>query len=411
MTDTLLSVHEAQQRILMGFTRLPAERIPLQDGLGRVLAEDLFAAFDLPPFANSSMDGFAVRSAEVQSATLQQPIVLPISADIPAGGQMPQPLPMGSAARVMTGAPIPPGANAVVPVEDTDADFNSPALPQVRIFSPAPFGQAIRPQGQDVHAGQLLLTAGRILRPQDLALLAAQGVDPLTVIRRPRVALLSSGDELAQPGQPLQPGQVYDSNSPLLAALLSEAGAQVIRLGVAPDDPQQLYALLNAAMTASPAPDLIVTSGGVSVGAYDYLRQVIEAHGRITFWRVNMRPGKPLAFGNFAGVPVCGLPGNPVSAYVGCRVFILPILARLSGQLQVAQQEERATLQEAITSDGRESYLRGIVEWQDGKWLARLSGHQGSGNLAALVQANALLIVPSEVKSLPSGAEVKWWRL
>lgn len=410
----ILSVKEAQARILSFFQPVDVEIIPLAECAGRVLAEDITAPGDLPPFANSSMDGFAVRSADVQTAIKNKPVLLKIVADIPAGIPTSTVIQAGQAARIMTGAPLPEGADAVVPVEDTDHPSGpaaqgapQPVLDHVRILRNAQPGAFIRPRGQDVQQGQTLLTKGRRLKPQEVGMLATIGRAEVLVFRRPRVALFSSGDELAQPGQTLAPGQIYDSNSYFLAATLEREGAQVIRLGTARDNPLQIEALLDSAVEHRI--DLIVTSAGVSVGAFDYVRQVIESKGRLNFWTVNMRPGKPLAFGSFSEVPLISLPGNPVSAFVGCRVFVLPVIRKLSGREEWFAQRRLATIEKPIESDGRESYLRANVQNQAGKLVAALTGHQGSGNLYSLVQANALLIVPSGVKSLPSGTEVEIW--
>ncbi len=417
----LLSVQEAQQRILSVFHATQTESVALANSAGRVLAEDVSAPGDLPPFTNSSMDGFAVRASDTADATPEKPVSLRVIADIQAGGPA-EPLPKpGLAARIMTGAPLPPGADAVVPVEDTNwqpgvtgaLDINASEQSTVLVYGGIQAGEHIRPKGQDVRRGQLLLQKGRQLLPQDLGMLASVGKAAVTCYRRPRVALFSSGNELVLPGQSLAPGQIYDSNQFVLAALLEQAGADVLRLPTAPDDPLEIKNILNQAVAAGV--DLIVTSAGVSVGAYDYVREIIEAHGNLKFWRVNMRPGKPLAFGEFSNIPLIGLPGNPVSAYVGCRVFVFPAIFKLAGLSKLQPRRERATLSEPVESDGRESYLRAIVSpqsTQEGAGLtARLTGHQGSGNMYSLVQANALLIVPSGVKSLPSGSEVDIWFL
>jgi molybdopterin molybdotransferase len=410
----LLSVQEAQARILSFFQAVDEEAVPVAQCAGRTLAKDISAPGDLPPFANSGMDGFAVRAADVQAATANAPVRLKIIADIPAGSTTSAILQTGQAARIMTGAPLPGGADAVVPVEDTDLHASLPAsspaaqVPeQVSVLRGVRVGDFVRPRGQDVRQGQTLLNKGRKLQPQDTGILAAIGLAQVQVFRRPRVALFSSGDELVPPGQALKPGQIYDSNSFMLAAILEREGAQVIRLGNAPDDPDQIELLLSKAITQQV--DLIVTSAGVSVGAFDFVRQVIEAKGSLDFWKVNMRPGKPLAFGSFSGIPLISLPGNPVSAFVGCRVFVIPVMRKLSGREQVLSPRRKAVIDQPIESDGRESYLRAIVQNQGGKLAAILTGHQGSGNLFSLVQANALLIVPSEVKSLPSGTEVEIW--
>jgi molybdopterin molybdotransferase len=233
------------------------------------------------------------------------------------------------------------------------------------------------------------------------------GVPHVLVYRKPRVALFSSGDELLPPEAPLTEGKIRDSNSYTLAALLEDAGAQVIRLGVARDARDSVQALLDKAVEQNV--DLILTSAGVSVGAFDFVKQVIEVHGRMDFWRVNMRPGKPVAFGEYKQTPFIGLPGNPVSAYVGFEVFVRGALGRLSGSSITVRPTVRVTCAEQIDSDGRESYLRGQVVEENGSLVARLTGHQGSGNLHSLVQANALLIIPAGVKCVPAGQEVQAW--
>lgn len=409
--NNLLSVRDAQARILSEFQPVNTEKIAITDSAGRILGEDIQAPGDLPPFANSSMDGFAVRAEDINSASANAPVYLEIIADIPAGAMPDVTVGCQQAARIMTGAPLPPGADAVVPVEDTDfgSDQFAPAPGRVAVMAAVSAGQYVRPKGQDIRQGQTLLQKGRRLQPQDVGLLASIGQGEVCVFRRPRIALFSSGDELVQPGQPLEAGKIYDSNQYMLQALLEREGAQVIRLGTARDDPHQVYEVLSRSLEHHV--DLIVTSAGVSVGAFDYVRQVIEAHGTLGFWRVNMRPGKPLAFGSFANIPLIGLPGNPVSAYVGCRVFVIPVVRHLSGQNEIPQQRIKAVLTHPVESDGRESYLRAVVTEEAGKIIATLTGHQGSGNLYSLVQANALLIVPSGVKSLPSGSEVEIWRI
>ena len=414
MANLLLSVKEAQAQIVSAFQAVPQELAAVIEAGGRVLGEPVFAPGDLPAFDSSSMDGFAVRAEDAAGCTPEQPMTLEVIGDIPAGTFPDFTLQAGQAARIMTGAPLPRGADAVIPIEDTDA-MNDPQIGGQNvaapgwagIFRPAQPGQNVRPRGQDIRRGEQLLSPGRMLRPQDIGLLVSVGRTSVAVYRRPRIALFSSGDELAQPGQPLKPGQIYDSNQYVLAGVLENAGAQVFRLGVVRDDPDQIYETLRRSLEYRV--DLIVTSAGVSVGAFDYIRQVITAHGDLSFWRVNMRPGKPLAFGSFMGIPLIGLPGNPVSSYVGCQVFVLPALYRLAGREQSAPARRRAVLTHPIDSDGRESYLRAVVTEEQGRLAAALTGHQGSGNLLSLVQANALLIVPSGVKSLPSGSEVDIW--
>lgn len=409
---TLLSVDQARERILSNFQPVTTETLPLTGCLSRVLAQDIVAANDFPPFNNSSMDGFAVRAADTQNATPDSPPRLRVVADIPAGSHPTISLASGEAARIMTGAPTPGGADAVVPVEDTDfnnRDAGTPAPGEVQIFKPARSGANIRPRGMDIRAGLVTLHKGRRLKPQDLGLLAMLGFAEVPVHRKPRVALFSSGDELLPVDAPLEAGKIRDSNSYTLAALVEEAGAEVVRLGVAKDSHEAVQALLERAVELHV--DLILSSAGVSVGAFDYIKQVIESNGKMDFWRVNMRPGKPVAFGEHKKIPFIGLPGNPVSAFVGFEVFVRAALQRLGGLSDGGRPTVRVKCEEQIESDGRESYLRARVreDAERGNFIAHLTGHQGSGNLHSLVQANALLIIPAGVKCVPAGQEVDAW--
>jgi len=407
---TLLSVDQARERILSNFQPVTTETLPLTGCSNRVLAQDISAANDFPPFDNSSMDGFAVRAADTQAATSASPRRLRVVADIPAGSHTLVSLAPGEAARIMTGAPTPDGADAVVPVEDTDfnnRDAGTPAPTEVQIFKPARSGANIRPHGMDLRAGYVALHTGRRLKPQDLGLLAMLGVAQVPVYRKPRLALFSSGDELLEVDAPLEDGKIRDSNSYTLAALSKEAGTEVIRLGVARDERDSVKALLDKAVELHV--DLILSSAGVSVGAFDYVKQVIESDGKMDFWRVNMRPGKPVAFGEYRHIPFIGLPGNPVSAFVGFEVFVRAALQRLGGALDGVRQTVRVRCAEQIDSDGRESYLRAQVREENGNLIAHLTGHQGSGNLHSLVQANALLIIPAGVKCVPAGQELQAW--
>lgn len=407
---SLLSVDQARERILSHFQPVTTETLPLAGCSQRVLAQDISATSDLPPFDNSSMDGFAIHAADVQDAGTESPSSLRVVADIPAGSQPTISLAPGESARIMTGAPLPDGADAVVPVEDTDfdnRDAGTPAPDRVQIFRPAKAGANVRPRGMDLSAGEVVLHTGRVLKPQDLGLLAMLGFADVSVYRKPRIALFSSGDELLPVDAPLEEGKIRDSNSYTLAALVEGAGNEVIRLGVAKDNPDSVRALLEKAVERNV--DLIISSAGVSVGAFDFVKQVIETNGKMDFWRVNMRPGKPVAFGEYKQIMFIGLPGNPVSSFVGFEVFVRPALQRLSGALDGDRTTVRVRCEEQIDSDGRESYLRAQVHEADGSLIARLTGHQGSGNLHSLVQANALLIIPAGVKCVPAGQEVKAW--
>ncbi|MEJ2598379.1 MAG: molybdopterin molybdotransferase MoeA [Anaerolineales bacterium] len=408
--QTLMGVTQARERLLSFFSPLNTEIVPLDHSAGRTLGEDIYSSLNLPPFSNSSMDGFAVRSEDVIGASKESPVTLPVEADIPAGKTLLIHLLPGSAARIMTGAPLPEGADAVVPVEDTDfnyRDIGQSAPKKVRIYRNARPGDFIRPKGQDVKQGELVMQNGIKLRPQDLGFLGMLGVAKLPLYRQPRVAILSSGDELVPVDVPLTPGKIHDSNTYTLMAAVQEAGAVPINLGIVPDRAAEVEASLDRAVNHGV--DLIMSSAGVSVGAFDFVRSVVESRGSLDFWRVNMRPGKPLAFGHYQDVPFVGLPGNPVSSYVGFEVFVRPAILKMNGQQALTRKTERVRLIEKVESDGRESYLRAIVQRQDDSWVARLTGHQGSGNLRSLVLANALLVIPSGVKSLPAGEEVDAW--
>ncbi|MBI3152378.1 MAG: molybdopterin molybdotransferase MoeA [Chloroflexi bacterium] len=414
----MLSVAEARERILSHFQTTATESIPLVACANRVLAVDISAAYDLPLFDNSAMDGFAIRADE-PSASSTTPSTTPspssslrtrlnVVADIPAGSTPQVTLKPGEAARIMTGAQLPAGANAVIPVEDTDfhnREAGTAAPETVSFERKVKAGENVRPRGMDIHAGELVLKKGQALKPQDLGLLAMLGIANVQVYKKPRVALLSSGDELLEVDAPLESGKIRDSNSYTLASLIESANGEVLRLGVAKDTRESVEGLLQQAVREDV--DFILTSAGVSVGAFDFVKEVIEANGSLNFWRVNMRPGKPLAFGKYLDKQFIGLPGNPVSAFVGFEIFVRPVLERLSGQLDGSRRKVRVRSEEEIESDGRESYLRAKIREENGILFAKLTGHQGSGNLLSLVQADALLIIPAGVKCVPAGQEVE----
>jgi molybdopterin molybdotransferase len=401
----MLSVSEARERILAVFLPVESQTVSLNRAAGRVLARDIAAETDLPLFDNSSVDGFALHKADFAC-----PRTLNVVADIRAGETSETPIRPGQSARIMTGAPLPPGAEAVVMVEDTDFNVRTPGTPApqtVTIHKSVRPGENIRRRGDDLHTGDEVLSAGMRLRAQEIGLLAMLGAAEVLVYRQPRFALLSSGDELLPVEAPLTPGKIHESNSYALAALAEAAGVELIRLGVAADTEADVRSRLERAVEAKA--DVIVSSAGVSVGAFDYVKYVIEEDGELDFWKVNMRPGKPLAFGKYRGVPFFGLPGNPVSAFVGFEVFVRPALEKLSGLELRPRPHQMARLAESLESDGRESYLRAVISQENGVLVARLTGHQGSGNIFSLVRANALLIVPSGVKSLPANSDVEIW--
>ncbi|MBK9926347.1 MAG: molybdopterin molybdotransferase MoeA [Anaerolineales bacterium] len=409
---SLLSVQQARERILSQFNPVQTEIVPITACINRILGMDIVAADDLPLFDNSSMDGFAIRAADSSNAAPASRVTLSVVADLPAGSTPTISLAPGQAARIMTGAQMPQGADSVIPVEDTDFNDRSPGThaPETVSFEKiVKKGENVRPRGMDVHAGDVVLKRGSILKPQDIGLLAMLGFSEVEVYKRPLIALLSSGDELLEAGAPLESGKIRDSNSYMLAALIESTYAEVLRLGIAKDTRASVQGLIDQAVQLNV--DLILSSAGVSVGAFDYVKEVVESHGSLNFWRVNMRPGKPVAFGEYKGIPFIGLPGNPVSAFVGFEVFVRDTLQRLSGHSDRNRLTVRVRCEEEILSDGRESYLRAIVHEENGQYVANLTGHQGSGNLLSLVQANALLIIPAGVKCVPAGQEVNAWLL
>ncbi len=403
MADNLMNVDVALAHILAEVAPLAGETVPLTDAFGRVLAADIVSALDLPPFANSAVDGYAVRAHDVQRAGQ----IFAVSMDIRAGTVPQRPLPPREAARIMTGAPLPEGADAVVMMEDTDTAFapDQPTAAQVTVLKPVTSGANVRPVGENIRQGQTVLPAARVLRPADIGLLASIGAHTVTVRRRPRVALLSSGDELVDIDQPLRPGTIHDSNSYALEAAVRQLGGIPLRLPPAADTLPAVRALFQAALDVQP--DLIVSTAGVSVGAADLVRTVLEAMGEINFWRINLRPGKPLAFGHLGGVPFFGLPGNPVSALVTFEVMVRPVLMTLQGRADHVQTVT-ATSAETVPSDGRRTFVRVRLEKDaHGAWLAHTTGTQSSGALYSLVLADGLMIIPEDVTVIPAGSLVQ----
>ena len=373
--EKLLSVESARKIILEKFQIKDSLLLPVSESLGRVLSRDVYAILDLPSFNNSSMDGFAVIVENIRNASNENPVELMIIEDIAAGMAPKQTINNLQASRIMTGAPVPAGADAVVPVEFTnfsDRYYQKELPASILVNRSVSIGDYIRPQGQDIQKGEKIFSQGHQLRPQDLGFLAAQGFKKIETVTQPVIALLSSGDELAQPGEVLQPGKIYDSNTIIIKSLLESFGATVINLGIARDNLEDIKnKLINI---QSMHVDLLVSTAGVSVGVYDFIRDVILEDGSLSFWKVNMRPGKPLTFGEYKKVPFVGLPGNPVSAYVSTLVFIKPIINQLLG-MQEKINLNTAILEEEIRSDGRESYLRAEISFDQTNYKAKLTGH------------------------------------
>ncbi|MCS7251327.1 MAG: molybdopterin molybdotransferase MoeA [Anaerolineae bacterium] len=401
-----LGVGEARQMILEEFGPLPPESVTLSQALGRVLAEAVRAEHDLPPFPNSAMDGYAVRAIDTEGARPEHPIHLRVIGEAAAGHPFSGAIEPGTTVRIATGALLPAGADAVVPVEDTN-DRWGPGHPlplMIAVFRAVRPGEFVRPAGEDVARGTIVLEPGTVLMPGALALLAALGRLEILVHRRPRVALLAIGDELIEPGQSLPPGCIYETNRTALAAQVLEAGGEPIVLGIARDDPEDLQRLLDEA--AAHRSDLIVSSAGASVGAHDWVKEVVSRHGEIRLWKVRIRPGKPFAFGYYRGIPFFGLPGNPVSAMITFDQFVRPALRRMGGYPRWGRLRIPARLTEPVSSDGRETYFRARITYEDGQFQARLSGLQGSHNLSAMAWANGWVILAEGIRALPAGATI-----
>ena len=395
---SLLSVDAYQAAILAAISPLPPVSLELADAEGCVLAEDVTAAVSLPSFDNSSMDGYAVHAADTTHSSERKPLTLEVTAEIAAGDTGAYQLASGTAIKIMTGARMPAGADAVVPVEWTDGGGK-----RVEIYRPVAAGNAVRYVGGDATEGETLLTKGIRMRPMQIAVAASAGRKMIKVRPRPRVVVLSTGNELTEPGTPLVPGQIWDSNSYMLAAAAREAGAVTSRRAVVPDDPAGVLPALEAQLSEA---DLLVTTGGVSMGGeHDVVKAALRELGTVAFGKVAMQPGMPQGFGTLGEgrVPIFTLPGNPVSAYVSFQLFVRPAIAALQDTGDLRLPVARATLTGPVRSpEGRRSFLRGVLT---GGQVAPLSG-QGSHQIAALGRANALIVVPEETTRLPEGEAV-----
>ncbi len=392
------SVDEHLADLLAGIEAIAPLDLQLLDAHGCILSESVVADVDLPSFDNSSMDGYAVRVEDVAGASDSTPVRLPVVGDIAAGSQSAYSVQPGLSTRIMTGAPIPAGAEAVVPIEWTDQGIAAVTITR----APKP-GQSIRRRGEDVKAGELVLESGTRLGPGQIGLLAAVGRDRVKVRPRPRVVIISTGSELVEPGQPTRTGQIHESNSYILTTAAREAGATVFRVGIVPDEGRKLMDAIEDQLIRA---DLVLTSGGVSVGAYDVVKEVLSRLGTVAFEQVAMQPGKPQGFGTIGpdNTPIITLPGNPESSDVSFEVFVRPVIRRMLGVEPLGRPIVRAVCKEAMTSpSGLRQFARAWIDVEEGRYVVRPVGGVGSHLVGDLAQANAFVVIPEDVTEIPAG--------
>ena len=396
----MISIEEALDLILGQVQALPPIRLPLTETLGRALAEDVFSQDDIPPFDNSAMDGFAVRAEDLRGATAATPAALRLTETIQAGGYSERPVLSGEAAKIMTGAPVPPGADTVVQVEVTEERGG-----QVFISEDPGEGANIRRAGEDIGAGDRVLERGDPIGPAEMGLLSSVGRAEVEVHGAPRIAIIATGSELVPPGTPLGAGQIRDSNSYTLYSLCREMGLEPERLGIAPDEYSATRQMIEAGLDY----DVLLTSGGVSVGEFDFVKEVQDDLGvERLLWKVAMKPGKPLVFGRRGDSLVFGTPGNPVAVMVAFEVFIRPALLKMMGFARYRRPTRRALLDEAVRNrHGRVHVMRVRArEEADGRWHVRSTGPQGSGILRSMHLANGLIFIPTDRRQMEPGEEV-----
>jgi molybdopterin molybdotransferase len=392
----MIAVREGQEQIL-GHIRaaVAPEVVPVTRALARVLAEDVRAPFDVPPADNSAVDGYAVGSADIPAAGTRE---LTVIGDLAAGAIFEGTLGPGQALRIMTGAPMPAGADTVYPQEVVQRTGE-----RVRI-GVIDKGVNVRMRGEDVEAGGVVIERGTVLRPQEIGLVTSLGIWQLGVHRRPRVALLSTGDEVAEPGTPRRPGQIYDANRFTLRGSIQQCGGEVLDLGIVPDEHATLRARLREAAAMA---DVVLTSGGVSVGAYDLVKTVLGELGTIDFWQVAMQPGRPLAFGRIGETTFFGLPGNPVASLLAFMLFVRPALWKLAGRRRLTPVSWQARTTEPLRKRaGRREFKRGVLAYRQGDWEVRTTGPQGSGILSSMVSGNCLIVLEEERGDVAAGERV-----
>ncbi len=409
----MISVEQALDKVLSYVDVLEEESSPILNCLGQVLAEDVYATINVPPLDNTAMDGYAIRSEDTRNASQQSPKYLKVIDTVPAGSISRRKLTAGTAIRIMTGAPIPEGADSVVPFEYTDESQRGKTADKIGVLCEVKAGWNIRRAGEDISKGSLVLSKGTVIRPAQVGVLASLGRSQIKVIRRPVVAILATGDELVDIDQPLTPGKIYNSNSYSVAALVKHYGGVPKLLGIALDSEDSVVAGLKQGLDA----DMLITSGGVSAGDYDVVKDVLANQGEITFWTVQMKPGKPLAFGRIKGlsktgaakyIPHLGLPGNPVSSMITFELFARPAILKMMGKKALTKPMVGAIMQDSITNDDRRRiFARAMVEKRNGQYYAHLTGPQGSGILTSMTLANGLVVVPEDKLKVKPGDVVK----
>ncbi|MBM3128581.1 MAG: molybdopterin molybdotransferase MoeA [Chloroflexi bacterium] len=408
----MIAVEEALAYVLKHFQPLESERVPLLDALDRVLTEEIVSDINIPPFNNSAMDGYAVIADDIARASRDHPVTLRVIGDVAAGYVAAHTVERGTAIRIMTGAPLPPGADTVVRFEETSEGLEArgarPTRERVDILKAISRGENVRAAGEDIRVGEIVFPKGTVVRPAEIGVLASLGKKDVAVHRRPRVAILATGDELVAIDAPIAPGKIRNSNEYSNAAAVLKTGGVPVQLGIARDNIADLTAKIRAGLDADV--DLFLTSAGVSVGDYDIVKDVLNAEGEMQFWQVKMKPGKPLAFGILRGkkpVPLLGLPGNPVSAMISFEVFARPAILTMLGKTNFARPTVRAILQEELVNDSqRRNFIRVVVEPRGADWIARSTGEQGSGILTSVARANGLLIVPENIALVRAGETV-----
>jgi molybdopterin molybdotransferase len=392
----MISVRDGQNQILAQISEpTPPELLPVTRARARVLAEDLRAPFDVPPMDNSAVDGYAVASGDVPATGTRD---LDVVAELPAGAVYDGLLASGQAVRIMTGAPMPCGADTVYPQEVVEHRGS-----RVRI-GPTQKSANVRMRGEDIQVGTIVIERGTVLRPQELGLIASLGRWQVLVHQRPRVALLSTGDEVVEPGAPRKAGQIYDANRFTLRGSIEQCGGEVLDLGIVPDVRDELRARL---LEAADVGDIVVTSGGVSVGVLDLVKEVLHEIGAIDFWQVAMQPGRPLAFGRIKSAHFFGLPGNPVASMLAFMLFVRPAIFKLAGRRRLFPDTAEATAVEPMSKrKGRREFKRGIVQWRNGRWEARITGPQGSGILSSMAAGNCLIVLEEDRGDVAAGETV-----